>query len=406
MGAQMALSLDSRTPPPIQDGPRTLRSIELFTGAGGLALGTHAAGFRHAFLVERDEHACKTIRANARAEAMPGIASWVDNLRQRDIREVDFTVFKGLDLCAGGAPCQPFSIGGKHRGMEDPRDMIPQFVRAVRESTPRAFLLENVRGLLREAFFPYLEYVLLQLRFPSDERHKSEDWGRHRARLEARKVRGDVEYHVTYALLNAADFGVPQIRWRVLVVGTRAASDRPFTFPAKSHSHDALLVDQWVTGEYWERHELPRPAVPERVVSRVGRLSTWNLEGARPWRTLRDAIGHLPEPLMEGYPQWPDHRLQRGARSYHGHSGSELDMPSKTLKSGVHGVPGGENMLRRGDGSIRYYSVHETALIQTFPDKWTFAGPWGETMRQLGNAVPVHLAEVVSTRIADQLGRV
>src|SRR5579859_4923618 len=399
----MALSLHPRISPPIKDRPKTLRSIELFTGAGGLALGTHAAGFRHAFLVEWDEHACATIRANARTEAMPGISSWVDDLRQGDVCKVDFSIFKGLDLCAGGAPCQPFSIGGKHRGMEDPRDMIPQFVRAIRECKPRAFLLENVRGLLRAAFLPYFEYVLLQLRFPSDVRRKGEDWRRHVARLEARKARGDAEYHVTYALLNAADFGVPQIRWRVLVVGTRAETDQPFTFPAKSHTYEALLFDKWVTGEYWERHERARPALPDHVASRVGRLSAWNLEEARPWRTVRDAIGHLPEPLVEGYPQWPDHRLQPGARSYYGHSGSELDMPSKTLKSGVHGVPGGENMLRRDDGSVRYYSVHEAALIQTFPDKWTFAGPWGETMRQLGNAVPVHLAEVISTCVADQL---
>src|SRR5439155_16369626 len=98
---------------------------------------------------------------------LPGIEGWADRLHAGDVAVVDFARFESLDLVAGGAPCQPFSIGGKHLGQDDPRDMIPQFVRAVRQARPRAFLLENVRGLLRDSFLPYFEYVLAQLEFPS-----------------------------------------------------------------------------------------------------------------------------------------------------------------------------------------------------------------------------------------------
>jgi DNA (cytosine-5)-methyltransferase 1 len=95
--------------------------------------------------------------------------------------------------------------------------------------------------------------------------------------------------------------------------------------------------------------------------------------------------------------------FQSGARSYPGHTGSPIDEPAKTLKAGDHGVPGGENMLRRADGSIRYFSVRESARLQTFPDDFWFHGSWTETMRQLGNAVPVRLAKIVAASVYDQL---
>jgi len=98
-----------------------------------------------------------------------------------------------------------------------------------------------------------------------------------------------------------------------------------------------------------------------------------------------------------------DHTFQPGARSYPGHTGSPLDVPSKTLKAGVHGVPGGENMLRREDGSVRYFTVRESARLQTFPDDYRLRGAWSETMRQLGNAVPVELAAAVADQIASTL---
>ena len=126
---------------------------------------------------------------------------------------------------------------------------------------------------------------------------------------------------------------------------------------------------------------------------------------ALPWRTVRDALIGLPDPEIN-----PDrstrilnHRFQPGARSYYGHTGSPLDEPAKTLKAGVHGVPGGENMLLRPDGTIRYFTVRESARLQTFLDDFLFHGSWTETMRQLGNAVPVMLADVIGSDVARHL---
>jgi DNA (cytosine-5)-methyltransferase 1 len=125
-----------------------------------------------------------------------------------------------------------------------------------------------------------------------------------------------------------------------------------------------------------------------------------------PWRTVRDAIGDLPDPEHEAgrAAEIANHRFQPGARAYPGHTGSPLDQPAKTLKAGVHGVPGGENMFFRPDGSLRYFTVRESARLQTFPDDFVFHGSWGETMRQLGNAVPVELAAIVARGVRESLG--
>jgi DNA (cytosine-5)-methyltransferase 1 len=120
---------------------------------------------------------------------------------------------------------------------------------------------------------------------------------------------------------------------------------------------------------------------------------------------VRDAIQGLPTPRADRESkEFSNHRLNPGAKAYPGHTGSPLDLPSKTLKAGVHGVPGGENMIAFEDGKVRYLTVREAARIQTFPDLWHFEGAWSEAMRQLGNAVPVGLAEVVAKSVAAKLG--
>lgn len=125
----------------------------------------------------------------------------------------------------------------------------------------------------------------------------------------------------------------------------------------------------------------------------------------KPWQTTRDAIADLPDP--EIHPRkangYLDHKFQPGARSYAGHTGSPLDEPAKTLKAGVHGVPGGENMLVKEDGQVRYFTVRESARLQTFPDNFAFHGSWSESMRQLGNAVPVKLASFMASSVKSQL---
>ena len=211
--------------------------------------------------------------------------------------------------------------------------------------------------------------------------------------------------NVVYECLNAADFGVPQRRDRVLVVGIRADLGVEFRFPRGSHSQDALLYDQWVTGHYWDRHKIPtqgRPTLaPKRLRRRIERLSCYTFDGlGPPWRTVRDAINDLPTIGMGQSSRMAlNHFLNPGARAYPGHDGSNWDEPAKTLKAGDHGVPGGENTLRMEDLSIRYLSVRECARLQTFPDNWFFEGSWTEAMRQLGNAVPVDLASTIASQV-------
>jgi DNA (cytosine-5)-methyltransferase 1 len=388
-----------------------MKSLELFAGAGGLAIGVAKAGFENAAVLEWDANACRTLRRN-RDAGVPFAADW--NVIEGDVREQSFRQYQNeVDIITGGPPCQPFSIGGKHRGFEDQRNLFPEAIRAVREIQPKAFIFENVKGLLRSGFSNYYNYIIHQLRYPGLKRRGDEEWVDHLARLEAihtgGKYRG-IKYNVVFQLLNAANYGVPQKRERVLIVGVRSDLGVNFSFPTPSHEEDGLLYSQWVTGEYWERHGVPkrkRPALPAKLASRVNKLQALFPEAfLLPWRTVRDYITDLPKiAIGEECPRTPNHFLNPGARVYAGHNGSPLDSPAKTLKAGDHGVPGGENMLRFDDGSVRYFSVRECARIQTFPDEWVFEGSWTESMRQLGNAVPVALAEVVATKLRNDISR-
>lgn len=378
-----------------------MNSLELFAGAGGLALGMSGAGFAHKGILEWNRYACQTIRANKRSRVNP-LAKWPDPL-EGDVSLVDFTAYRPIDVVSGGVPCQPFSMGGLHRAYLDPRDMFPQAIRAVAECRPRAFLFENVRGLVRPAFANYFEYIKLRLEYPSLGPRKSEEWTDHLSRLERHKTNGgESEYRVVARVLDAADYGVPQRRHRVFIVGIRSDLNREFSFPDPTHGFERLLFDQYVSGEYWEKHKVAkrnRVNPDERLLLRIARIRDSIPQALLlPWATVRDAISDLPDPesrknLIQA------HVYQPGARAYPGHDGSPLDEPAKALKSGVHGVPGGENMLRRPDGSVRYFTVRECARIQGFPDAFEFSGSWSEAMRQLGNAVPVGLAAVVSQRL-------
>lgn len=381
-----------------------MRSVELFAGTGGLAMGISKAGFSHEAVVEWDRWACDTIREN-QGRGTDSLAEWP--LFEMDVRKFDYADIKGeVDLVAGGPPCQPFSIGGKHRGRDDERDMFPEMVRALRELTPRAVIVENVKGLTRQTFAKYFEYVVLQISYPEVILRPSEGWTDHLSRLERHHVHGrreDLSYRVVFRLLNAADYGVPQKRERVFIVGFRNDLELEWSFPDATHSLDALLRDKWITGDYWERHRVPRrdrSQPPARYQGRIERLHSLLLPGEMPWLTVRDAISDLPNPEEEPDGSGvPNHRFQPGARSYKGHTGSPLDDPAKTLKAGVHGVPGGENMLTKPDGGVRYFTVRESARLQTFPDEFVFHGSWSETMRQLGNAVPVGLAGIVASDV-------
>lgn len=383
------------------DKSTSMRSIELFSGAGGMALGLEQANFESVALFEKNSSACATLRHNR--------PNW--NVVEGDVQDVDFRKYGPIDLVAGGPPCQPFSMGGKAKGYDDNRDMFPQAVRAVRELQPKAFIFENVRGLLRSAFVDYVEYVRLQLTFPSFPVSANADWETNLRRLQRHHTseRQDCElkYSVSINLADAADYGVPQRRHRVFFVGFRNDLNVGWSFPATTHSADCLWRAKYETGEYWKDHAM-RPLGSDSPKQRVlGDFGFPELipEGQR-WITVRDVIADLSAPGENS--KFSNHRLQPGARSYAGHTGSPLDEPAKALKAGDHGVPGGENMLRHPNGNVRYFTIRESARIQTFPDDYVFPGSWTESMRQLGNAVPVKLARVVAASVyskLDQLSR-
>lgn len=378
-----------------------MKSLELFCGAGGLALGLDDAGFEHVALVEFNKHACATIRHNRR---------WP--LFETDVRRFDFKPYaESIDLLAAGAPCQPFSLGGRHRGDEDGRNMFPEVLKAVRATRPKAVLVENVKGLTRESFRPYLEYIEWQLRVPFLAPRKGELWQDHKERLAKRMARFESEdpetsYEVSIDLINCADFGVPQNRRRVIVVAMRrdlGRSWKPLS-DLKTHSERALLYAKWIDRSYWREHRARPKRVPDSLSERAAALKLSGKPLEERWRTVRDALRGLPKPI-DKVPNLivPNHVGIPGARVYPGHTGSELDAPSKTLKAGVHGVPGGEGIVVFDDGSFRYLTVREAARIQCFPDDYEFIGCRGEAMRQIGNAVPVKVGEIVGKEIAARL---
>ena len=320
-----------------------MRSLELFSGCGGLAKGLELAGFDHCAFVEFNKWACESLRANFNPKLV----------HEADVRAFDFASIGKVDLIAGGPPCQPFSLGGLARADEDSRDMFPQAIRAIHELTPRGFIFENVKGLLRKSFADYFEYILLRLTFPDQVQPHSMPWREHLEILrgiDSATYEG-LKYDVQYKLVNAVDYGVPQSRERVFIVGLR---------------NDLGLKWRW----------------PDKIDGRM---------------TIAEAIGNLPDSRQEN--SLGDHVFIDGAREYPGHTGSDYNLPSKTIKAGAHGVPGGENMIRFPDGTLRYMTVHEAKLIQTFPDDYKICGSWGEALRQIGNAVPVRLAQIMGNQM-------
>lgn len=302
--------------------------LEICAGAGGQSLGLEQAGFRHVAAVEIDRDACATLRLNR--------PNW--NVLEADVHEFDGRPFRGeIDLLAGGVPCPPFSIAGKRLGAEDERDLFPQALRLVREIAPTAVMLENVKGLSTAKFAGYRAQIISVL----------ED---------------ELGYRVEWQVLNASEFGVPQLRPRFILVALQPDAYEHFSWPSPTKTP---------------------PTVGETLESLMA-ADGW--EGARAWAEAANGIG----PTLVG-----------GSRK---HGGPDLG-PTRArdgwLRLGVNGKgladapPSPEDPV----DLVPKLTVQMAAAIQGFPADWRFSGRKTASYRQIGNAFPPPVAAAVGQSI-------
>lgn len=329
-----------------------MKAIDLFCGAGGLSLGLEAVGIDLHACVDMSKDAIETHSWHSgRAEHLLG-----------DIRGFSFERFRGkVDLVVGGPPCQPFSVGGLRRASADPRDMIPEFVRVLTEVAPAGFIMENVPGLVQRSTRPYFEWALAQLE--------------------------SAGYELNWAVLNAADYGVPQKRRRLIVLGSRLGVLR---FPKPTHG----------------------------TLAGVPHVSALAVLGANP-------IGEAPNCPVK-YAKFPDLRPSPYAGHIYNGGGRPIDPngPCHTILASSGGykthwvdtlnvAPEYHAHLRAGgaprDGEVpgaRRLSVEECAIIQTFPTSMRFAGAKSSRYTQVGDAVPPDLASPIARAVRAQLSGV
>jgi DNA (cytosine-5)-methyltransferase 1 len=307
---------------------RRLTAIELCAGAGGQAIGLETAGFEHVALVELDHWACETLRANR-----PG---WP--VIEGDIKEFSAEDFENLTLLAGGVPCPPFSVAGKQLGDLDDRDLFPAALDLVEQAKPDAVMLENVRGLLGPVFEGYRKQIL--------------------GRLEAMGYWGE------WRLLNASEFGVPQLRPRAVLVALKKEIAPHFAWPES-------------TGE--------RPTVGgalHEIMASCG----W--DGADEWAGLASGIA----PTLVG--------------GSHKHGGPDLG-PTRAkqqwAKMGVDATQLADTPPARNHKGPPRLTVEMTALIQGFPPGWRIKGRKTPAYRQVGNAFPPPVAAAVGGSIREAI---
>lgn len=313
-------------------------SLEICAGAGGQALGLELAGFEHIALVEIDPHAVATLKLNR--------PTW--NVIDTDLRQFDASIFSGnVDLLAGGPPCQPFSHGGLQQGKYDERDLFPEAIRLAAECRPRAIMLENVRGLLDPKFAEYRDYI----------RSGFEEQG----------------FQVEWKLLNASDYGVSQLRPRVLMIALQPEIAEHFTWPTPSLAAP--------------------PSVGENLIDLMS-ANGW--QGAEAWAREANNIA----PTIVG-----------GSKK---HGGADLG-PTRSKKAwsslGVNGHLLANEAPFPDHQGAPHLTVRMAARLQGFPDNWEFSGKKTASYRQVGNAFPPPVACAVGTSImramlfADQMNR-
>jgi DNA (cytosine-5)-methyltransferase 1 len=309
-----------------------LTSVEICAGAGGQALGLEQAGFGHEAAVEIDPDACETLRRN-RGE------SW--KIIEDDVANVDGRAYRGVDLLAGGVPCPPFSIAGKQLGSGDDRDLFPQALRLAEEISPRAVLLENVRGLATAQFDSYRTQVL--------------------ARLSA------LRYETWWDLVHASDHGVPQLRPRFVLVAIRLP---------------------WAAAFRWPQ---PQPGPPPTVSQTLADLmGSRGWPGAVAWSTRANSIA----PTIVGGSKkhgGPDLGPTRARAAWR-----ELGVDGLGIADQIPGVDYPADQMPK-------LTVRMVARLQGFPDSWQIAGRKTAAYRQVGNAFPPPVARALGAAIAKAL---
>jgi DNA (cytosine-5)-methyltransferase 1 len=313
-----------------QAGQVALSALDICTGAGGEALGLEAAGFIHEAVIDIDTYACQTLRLNR-----PG---W--RVLEEDIREINGLDFRGVDLLAGGAPCPPFTIAGKQLGADDERDLFPEALRLIEQARPSSVMLENVPGLASARFATYRSSLIQQLK--------------------------RLGYEVTWRVLQASDYGVPQLRPRFILVALRPSYFEHFTWPM-------FLAKPTTVGM----------ALYDRMASRG-----W--EGVDSWSQRANGIA----PTLVG-----------GSKK---HGGPDLG-PTRARNQwellgvdgrGIADAPPDEHFPPNG---LPRLTISMTARLQAFPDDWTFAGGKTAAYRQIGNALPPPVSLAVGSAIRDAL---
>lgn len=304
---------------------KSLTTLELCAGGGGQALGLEQAGIEHVALVELDRHACSTLRLNR--------PRWT--VIQTDIREFDAARYRGVDIVSGGLPCPPFSVAGKQLGAKDDRNLFPSAIRIISEARPRAVMIENVRGILDAVFDDYRNHVAKQLT--------------------------KLGYRCDWRLLNASDFGVPQLRPRVVFIALRSDLFDDFSWPAGTF-------------------RLP-PTVGD-VLYDLMCAGGWR--GARAWK---DQAGEIAPTIVGGSLK---------------HGGPDLG-PTRARKAwatlNVDGLGiANEPPVRNFVGMPRL-TVRMVARLQGFPDNWQFVGGKTAAYRQVGNAFPPPVAKSIANQI-------
>lgn len=302
-----------------------LTCVEICAGAGGQALGLHMAGFHHVALVEYEQEYCDVLKQN-----MP---EW--NVICGDVHKFDGKPYTGVDLLAGGVPCPPFSVASKQLGKDDERDLFPEAIRLIGEIKPRAVMLENVRGLLDPKFNDYRQHIL-------DSIEK-------------------LGYQVQIKLLNASDYGVPQLRPRVIIIGIRNDQKGTFSYP--------------------EPHPEEAPTVGETLKMLMA-SNGW--EEANSWAEKANTIA----PTVVG-----------GSKK---HGGPDLG-PVRARKAwallGVDGTGVANDAPGKNFEGMPKLTKEMIARIQGFPENWTFGKKKTAACRMIGNAFPPPVARAVGLEI-------